>query len=132
MAGPPGYNQQPYYQSNPQYQQHPPMGAPAYNSNYSAPQQPQAGQSPPGTDMLALTIFAEAVFNRHDVQKQGFVGSDQFQRMVGDLYTTVGRPTPSPQAIRMFQYSFDQDGNGVIDKNEWMGLATRLLTQPNA
>lgn len=131
-AGPYGYNQQPQYQSNSQYQPQPPMGPPAYNGNYSSQPQPQMGQGPAGADMLALTIFAEAVFNRHDVQKQGFVGSDQFQRMVGDLYQTVGRPTPTPQAIRMFQYSFDQDGNGVIDKNEWMGLATRLLSQPHA
>lgn len=112
-----GYNQQP-----PQ-QQFPPQ---AYGQPYAG-QQYAPQQAPAGVDPLAQSIFVEAVFNRYDVNKQGFVGSDQFQKMVTDLYQTIGRPVPTPQAIKMYQYSFDHDGNGVIDKQEWMGLATKLL-----
>ena len=68
-------------------------------------------------DIKKLTLAADSIFNKYDVNKRGFLGKNEVSQLIKDVYAGVGRSTPvTDLEISQFMTFMDRDGDGKINK----------------
>ncbi len=139
-----GYPHQPQYgqQQNFQGSQHPPQYGNPYSgipTGYPAPygqgpmHQPEPGM-PTGQPNTSNTFvknlmlknilkkYADSIFVKHDLNRSGFLDVREIYPALCEVFQMSNLPAPTyPEVIEIMK-SFDSDGNGLLDVDEFRNL----------
>ena len=116
MHGNPQPNYQPMH-GNPQSNYQPMHGMPNMN--------PQPMNNTLHVYQLAKQIilhYADNLFIKHDINRSGYLDVNQMYTCITELYTSQNQPVPNYQDVINLMIRFDDDRNGLIDKDEFRKL----------
>lgn len=105
-----------------------------YNQNFQNPY-PQQNFSQPDDSQeerrsnLAKNIimnYADGLFKKFDKNNSGYLDVREMYNCVGELYRLQGKQEPSYEEVIQVMRQFDDDNNGLIDKEEFRNLLLKL------
>ena len=135
-SNPNNYNQNPYQQPNPynqqsnynqnQYQQPNPYNQ-QNNYNQNPYQKQNYGQNQnnfnPGVMARQLIMnYADNLFSKYDGNGSGFLDVKEIYPAISELYQINNMPPPPYNQVLNIMRTFDTDGNGLLDRNEFRKL----------
>ena len=117
QPNPYGMNQPPYGQNGGYYNQMP-STPPMTNQVYS-------GQQINQQNMIfrkLLANYADSVFLECDDNKSGFLDVREIYPAISKVFAMSNHPPPSYQNVLMIMKTFDTDGNGLLDMEEFRNV----------